>query len=78
MYICKYEILADLNLAVAKIDYQTVKFNSPPNFPVIYTYNIIWYYDFTYHNLLISQNLLTYYAPINVMPHLPHPGDMWG
>ena len=51
MYICKYEILADLNLAVAKIDYQTVKFNSPPNFPVIYTYNIIWYYDFTYHNL---------------------------
>ena len=30
--ICKYEILADFDLAVAKVDHQTVKFNFPPNF----------------------------------------------
>ena len=35
MYICKYEILAHFNLAVAKVDHQTAKFNSPPNFPAI-------------------------------------------
>ena len=35
MYICKYEILAHFNLAVAKVDRQTAKFNSPPNFPAI-------------------------------------------
>ena len=34
-YICKYEILADFNLVVAKTDHQTAKFNSPPNFPAI-------------------------------------------
>ena len=28
MYICKYEILADFNLAVAKVDRQTAKFSS--------------------------------------------------
>ena len=33
--ICKYEILADSNLVVAKTDRQTAKFNSPPNFPAI-------------------------------------------
>ena len=35
MYICKYEILAHFNLAVAKVDRQTAKFNSPPKFPAI-------------------------------------------
>ena len=34
-YICKYEILADFDLAVAKVDHQTVKFNSLPKFPAI-------------------------------------------
>ena len=34
-YICKYEILVDFNLVVAKLDHQTAKFNSPPNFPSI-------------------------------------------
>ena len=29
------EILADFNLAVAKVNHQTTKFNSPPNFPAI-------------------------------------------
>ena len=38
MYICKYEILAHFNLAVAKVDRQTAKFNSPPNFPAIQYY----------------------------------------
>ena len=33
--LCKYEILAHFNLAVAKVDRQTAKFNSPPNFPAI-------------------------------------------
>ena len=33
--ICKYEILAHFNLAVAKVDHQTAKFNSQPNFPAI-------------------------------------------
>ena len=36
MYICKYEILAYFNLVVAKVDRQTTKFNSPPNFPAIW------------------------------------------
>ena len=31
-YICKYEILVDFNLAGAKVDCQTAKFNSPLNF----------------------------------------------
>ena len=35
MYIGKFEILADFNLAVAKTDHQTAKFNSLPNFPAI-------------------------------------------
>ena len=35
MYICELEILADFNLAVAKADCQTAKFNSSPNFPAI-------------------------------------------
>ena len=35
VYICEYEILVDVNLAVAKIDCQTAKFNSLPNFPAI-------------------------------------------
>ena len=35
MYICKYEILAHYNLAVAKADHQTAKFNSLPSFPAI-------------------------------------------
>ena len=34
-FICKYDILADFNLAVAKADCQTTKFNSPPNFPAV-------------------------------------------
>ena len=33
--ICKYEILADFTLAVAMVDHQTTKFNSPPNFLAI-------------------------------------------
>ena len=33
--IYKYEILVDFNLAVTKIDHQTAKFNSLPNFPAI-------------------------------------------
>ena len=39
MYICKgmYKILADFSLAVMKVDRQTAKFNSPPNFlPIQY------------------------------------------
>ena len=35
MYIRRYEILTDFNLAVVKVDHQTAKFNSPPNFPAI-------------------------------------------
>ena len=35
MYICEQEILADFNLAVAKVEHQTAKFNSPPNFLAI-------------------------------------------
>ena len=31
-----YEILADFNLVVVKVDRQTTKFNSPPNFPAIW------------------------------------------
>ena len=34
-YIYKYEILADFNLAGCKLDHQTAKFNSLPNFPAI-------------------------------------------
>ena len=37
-YIYKYEILADFNLAVAKRDCQTTKFNSLPNFLAIRYY----------------------------------------
>ena len=33
--ICKYEILADFTSAVAMVDRQTTKFNSPPNFLAI-------------------------------------------
>ena len=33
--ICEQEILVDFNLAVAKADRQTAKFNSPPKFPAI-------------------------------------------
>ena len=36
------KILVDFNLAVAKADCQTAKFNSPPNFPGIrYMYDLI-------------------------------------
>ena len=35
LIICKHEILVDFNLAVAKVDRQTTKFNSPPKFPAI-------------------------------------------
>ena len=35
MCTCKYEILADFNLAVTKVNNQTAKFNSLPNFPAI-------------------------------------------
>ena len=34
--VSKYEILVDFNMAVAKVDRQTAKFNSPPNFPAIW------------------------------------------
>ena len=41
-YICKYEILADINLAVAMVDRQTAQFNSPPKFPAaVYSNNNI-------------------------------------
>ena len=33
--LCKYEVLADFNLAVAKIGRQTAKFNSLPYFPAV-------------------------------------------
>ena len=33
-YICKYGILADFNLGVAKVDHQTAEVNSPSKFQV--------------------------------------------
>ena len=42
-YICKQEISAEFNLAVAKADRQIAKFNSPPNFPAIWYILLIWY-----------------------------------
>ena len=41
--ICKYEILVVFNLVVAKMDHHTAKFNSPPNFPAIWSmcYNVM-------------------------------------
>ena len=41
MYICKYVILADFNLAVAMVDCQTAKFNSLPNFLAKWYYRLL-------------------------------------
>ena len=46
-YICKYETLVDFNLVVAKTDCQTIKFNSPPNFPAI---------RYNFYTSIIKQN----------------------
>ena len=39
--ICKHKILAAFNLAVAKTDHQTAKFNLPPNFLAIQYYGAV-------------------------------------
>ena len=45
MYIIyKYEVMADFNMVVAKVDHQTTKFDSPPNFLAIYTVYYAMYY----------------------------------
>ena len=44
MYICKYEILAHFNLAVAKVDRQTAKFNSRQIFRLYGIYILTTFY----------------------------------
>ena len=56
MYICKYETLAHFNLAVAKVDRQTAKFNSSPNFPAIRYILDMTRNSFVYEPLARSDN----------------------